>query len=95
MSETDEAAHPRPMGLPIADMLELGLEALLAMARRDAMVMDDDMRSPEGASIDVDNPRQLRAWSVRFAVSDTDVRAAVRKVGPNVKNVARELGKAL
>jgi hypothetical protein len=33
-------------------------------------------------------------WSEKWGVSDDAVRQAIRKVGPMVKDVARELGRA-
>ncbi len=37
---------------------------------------------------------ELRYWSDKWHVSQEDVKRAIEKVGPMVKDVARELGRA-
>jgi hypothetical protein len=37
---------------------------------------------------------QLRYWSDKWGVSEASIRQAVERVGPMIKDVAHELGKA-
>ena len=43
---------------------------------------------------DTREDHSLAYWSEKWGVSDADIRQAIRKVGPMVKDVARELGRA-
>ena len=54
--------------------------------RGQASVRGDRMR------IDIDEEQSLRQWSATLGVTHWEVKAAVRKVGPVAKDVARELG---
>jgi hypothetical protein len=47
--------------------------------------------SPELTRIDIHEEYELRYWSERFAVPKDEIVAAVKRVGPRVKEVAREL----
>jgi hypothetical protein len=38
---------------------------------------------------------EVRYWAMKFGVSKDALKAAVKKVGPMVKDVAKELGKSL
>jgi hypothetical protein len=42
--------------------------------------------------IDIDQEYALRDWSAKLGVTHWEVKAAVRKVGPKAKDVARVLG---
>jgi hypothetical protein len=44
--------------------------------------------------INVNEPYELRDWSKTFGVPEAVLKAAVEKVGPISKDVARELGGA-
>jgi len=42
--------------------------------------------------IDVDQEHALSHWSAQLGVTSWEVKAAVRKVGPSARDVARALG---
>jgi hypothetical protein len=44
------------------------------------------------ARINVNEDYELRDWSAKLGVTSWEVKAAVRKVGPMAKDVARALG---
>jgi hypothetical protein len=44
------------------------------------------------ARINVNEEYELRDWSAKLGVTSWEVKAAVRKVGPIAKDVARALG---
>jgi hypothetical protein len=44
------------------------------------------------ARINVNEEYELKDWSAKLGVTSWEVKAAVRKVGPLAKDVARELG---
>jgi hypothetical protein len=44
------------------------------------------------ARINVEEDYELRDWSAKLGVTSWEVKAAVRKVGPMAKDVARALG---
>jgi len=46
----------------------------------------------DGERINVNEEYQLRDWSAKLGVTSWEVKAAVRKVGPMAKDVARALG---
>ena len=50
-----------------------------------------DVRT-EWSRIDIDEEQSLRQWSTTLGVTHWEVKAAVRKVGPVAKDVARALG---
>jgi hypothetical protein len=58
--------------------------------------MADDRTETAGridrTRIDIDQEQSLRHWSATLGVTHWEVKAAVRKVGPLAKDVARELG---
>jgi hypothetical protein len=47
--------------------------------------------SPEPARIDIHADHELRYWSERFGVPKDEIEAAVKRVGPRVEDVAREV----
>lgn len=51
--------------------------------------------APDRALINIDEERELRDWSSRLGVTHWEVKAAVRKVGPVAKDVARALGSSI
>ena len=59
--------------------------------------MSDD-KSKRGAAdrsrIDISEDYECRYWSEKFCVSPDQLKQAVKKAGPAVDDVARELGKA-
>lgn len=42
--------------------------------------------------INIEEDYELRSWSAKLGVTSWEVKAAVRKVGPMAKDVARALG---
>ena len=57
--------------------------------------MSDDptKQAADRKRIDVSQDYECRYWSEKFNVSAEELRRAVRKVGPMVEDVARELDK--
>ena len=47
---------------------------------------------PDPAKIDADNPEALRFWARTLETKEEKIRAAVRKVGPMLESVKKELG---
>lgn len=47
---------------------------------------------PDPAKIDADNPEALRFWARTLETKEDKIRQAVRKVGPMLEKVKRELG---
>ena len=43
--------------------------------------------------IDVNEDYELRDWSIKFGVTPDELKSAVQKVGPMVKDVQQHLGK--
>jgi hypothetical protein len=50
------------------------------------------VRRVDRESINIDEIHALHDWSKKLGVTSWEVKAAVRKVGPNPKDVARALG---
>jgi len=50
---------------------------------------------PDRDRINVNEDYELRDWSNKFGVSEAELRAAVKAVGPMAKDVAQKLGKSL
>jgi hypothetical protein len=48
---------------------------------------------PDRDRINVNEPYELKDWANKFGVSQEELKAAVRLVGPMVTNVKRHLGK--
>ena len=47
--------------------------------------------SPDPARIDIHADHELRYWSERFGVPKDEIEAAIKRVGPRVEDVAREV----
>ncbi len=47
----------------------------------------------EGQRIDVNQSREVRYWTGTLGISEERLRDVVGKVGPNIADVQRELGK--
>jgi len=45
--------------------------------------------------INIGEDYEVRDWARKFGVSETALKAAVQKVGPMAKDVAKSLGKSL
>ena len=59
--------------------------------------MSDDKRNPgrpEGDRINVNEDYELRDWSKKFGVSKEELLAAVKRVGPMIRDVEVALRKA-
>jgi hypothetical protein len=59
------------------------------------MTMADDKTKTGRADrerININEAYELRDWSAKFGVTHWEVKAAVRKVGPMARDVARALG---
>jgi hypothetical protein len=61
--------------------------------------MADDIKTTPGTvtridreQINIDEQRARHDWSAKLGVTSWEVKAAVRKVGPAAKDVARALG---
>jgi hypothetical protein len=50
---------------------------------------------PDRDRINTSEEYEVRDWARRFGVSEGELRAAVRKVGPMANDVAKALGKSL
>jgi hypothetical protein len=50
---------------------------------------------PDRDRINVTEDYELRDWSKKFGVSPDAIKAAVQRVGPMAKDVAKHLGKSL
>jgi hypothetical protein len=50
---------------------------------------------PDRDRINVNEDYELRDWSSKFGVSPDALKAAVQRVGPMAKDVAKALGKSL
>jgi hypothetical protein len=48
---------------------------------------------PDDARINVEQDHELDYWSGKFGVTRDEIRAAVKAVGPMVKDVGERLGK--
>ena len=65
----------------------------MASARADPEVKKDSPYTPpDPAKIDVDNPEALRFWARTLETKEDKIRQAVRKVGPMLEKVKKELG---
>jgi hypothetical protein len=51
-----------------------------------------ESQGADRARIDVNEDTELQDWSAKLGVTSWEVKAAVRKVGPLAKDVARALG---
>jgi Protein of unknown function (DUF3606) len=47
---------------------------------------------PDPAKIDAENPEALRFWARTLETKEDKIRQAVRKVGPMLEKVKKELG---
>jgi hypothetical protein len=47
---------------------------------------------PDPTRVDVDSPQALRFWAGTLNKSGSQIREAVKKVGPMLEDVKRELG---
>ena len=58
---------------------------------------DDKIKAgkPDRDRINVDEAYELRDWTKRFGASEGELKAAVKKVGPMARDVAKALGKSL
>jgi hypothetical protein len=54
--------------------------------------MEKQYVPPDPAKIDVDNPEALRFWARTLETKEDKIRQAVRKVGPMLESVKKELG---
>ena len=52
----------------------------------------DEYTPPDPAKIDADNPEALRFWARTLETKEDKIRQAVRKVGPMLEKVKKELG---
>jgi len=59
--------------------------------------MDDKSKigKPDRDRINVNEDYELRDWTKRFGVSEGELKAAVKKAGPMVRDVAKALGKSI
>ena len=55
--------------------------------------MDDKRGQQDRDRIDVNEEHETRYWSEKFHVSHDELRSAVQKVGPMVKDVQLQLSK--
>jgi hypothetical protein len=51
--------------------------------------------TPDRDRINVSEHYEVSDWARRFSVSEEQLRAAIKKVGPMAKGVAKALGKSL
>jgi len=51
-----------------------------------------ESRGADRTRIDINEDNELQDWSAKLGVTSWEVKAAVRKVGPDAKDVARVLG---
>ena len=51
-----------------------------------------ESRGADRTRIDINEDNQLQGWSAKLGVTSWEVKAAVKKVGPDAKDVARALG---
>ena len=56
------------------------------------MKKSDTYTPPDPAKIDVDNPEALSFWARTLETKEDKIRQAVRKVGPMLEKVKKELG---
>lgn len=59
--------------------------------------MADDLskRQPQDADrVNVNEAWELRYWTARFKVSDEELRAAIKAVGPMARDIERHLGRS-
>jgi hypothetical protein len=54
--------------------------------------MEQKYAPPDPAKIDADNPEALRFWARTLETKEDKIRQAVRKVGPMLEKVKKELG---
>ena len=50
---------------------------------------------PDRDRVNTGEEYELRDWAKKFGVSEDTLKAAVKKVGPMAKDVAKSLGKSL
>lgn len=53
----------------------------------------DEQRPHDSQRINVDEEFEVRYWTKKFHISESELKQTVRDVGPQVKDVRRELGK--
>jgi hypothetical protein len=58
------------------------------------MADDPTKRAGDNDRIDVSQDHECRYWSTKWNITPEELKRAVDKAGPMVKDVARELGKA-
>lgn len=51
-----------------------------------------ESRGADRTRIDINEDHALQDWSAKLGVTSWEVKAAVKKVGPDAKDVARALG---
>jgi Protein of unknown function (DUF3606) len=56
------------------------------------MKKESSYSPPDPATIDADNPEALRFWARTLETKEERIRQAVRKVGPMLEKVKKELG---
>lgn len=54
--------------------------------------MENNYVPPDPAKIDAENPEALKFWARTLETEEDKIRQAVRKVGPMLDKVKRELG---
>ena len=54
--------------------------------------MEKQYVPPDPAKIDAENPEALRFWARTLETKEDKIRQAVRKVGPMLEKVKKELG---
>jgi Protein of unknown function (DUF3606) len=54
-------------------------------------ISNDTTKMPRPTRIDIHAEHELRYWSERFGVPKDEIEAAVKRVGPRVEDVAREV----
>jgi hypothetical protein len=59
--------------------------------RNSVYQMTQQRWSPELTRIDIHADYELRYWSERFGVPKDEIEAAIKRVGPRVEDVAREV----
>jgi hypothetical protein len=59
------------------------------------MVLDSDMRIPDDTTqVVLEHDWEVRYWCVKYSVTESELRACVREVGPRVEDVERKLQRA-
>jgi hypothetical protein len=56
------------------------------------MLLDSDMRIPDDdTKVVLEHDWEVRYWCARYSVTEQELRACVREVGPNAEDVERKL----